>query len=328
MIQQQAAEATTAMTNKRTASYLTNLEDLREKEKLARNADLRARANGTDRDERLRLMEELNLTPGPRDFGPGNHPHFEPYSSHRLKMRSMPFDEFQDMMTGRYFLSPSLLYSIKQRTNSSKGTDGDFHIPVDGDWVLIATVTSFKRTWGCKEKKINELESSEEEYEDIDHNGHIKVKRRKKRKHAKSNEPRAKNVDGSVQIEDQDTGDRFMRSVHGSYYDMADLSERDEGDGIKGHNILSLSLVSSHWDEERQQWIGGSRGAYEKLQGKVYGGAVIAIVSPRVIIPKNPAVSQMMTPASIALRVPDVTDSLIPSTERGFRSLASTNQSS
>lgn len=282
LIQKQAAEAYRPPEPKRTESYLKNLEDLHEKEKQAVKLYRNANSKNLPRDERLRLMEELNLKPGPWDFGPTDekHPHFEPYSGHRLRVRSLPFADFQEIMTGRYFLSPSLLYSIKDSAPPGKGTDGDFNLPVDGDWVLIATITGFKRSWSCKEKQVGDSTSEDEN----DPFGGGDGKKRKKK--SRDVGPRQRLADGSIQIEEEDRY-RTLAAASGRYYDMADMSERDDGSGIKGHNQLSLSLVSSHWDEEGKRWVGGSRGAYEKLSKHAYSGVVLAFVNPRIVIPKR-----------------------------------------
>ncbi|CAO1632217.1 unnamed protein product [Sympodiomycopsis kandeliae] len=282
------------------SSYLIHLQELRSKEKLASAFDADAQSKNLRRDERLRLMEQLDLKPGPWDLGPGKFEDMEPYSGQALRLRSLPFADFQEIMYGRYFISPSLLYSIKQGTRTGKGTDGDFRIPVDGDWILITTIVQSGRSWATKEKQFNPDTSSdddsEEEVVQDQYGRSMTMPKEKKSSHSSKKHKKDDNSDrtelrerlgpdGEILLDEQDTL-KTLEGASGQYYDMADLSERDDGDGIKGHHQVTLSLVSSHWDKSRSKWVGGSRGAYEKLRSKIYAGAVVAFINPRVVVPR------------------------------------------
>ena len=48
----------------------------------------------------------------------------------------IPHDDFQDYLRGRYYLSPSKLYSVVRLLPNKQGYD----VPVCGDWLTIAVV--------------------------------------------------------------------------------------------------------------------------------------------------------------------------------------------
>ena len=57
---------------------------------------------------------------------------------HRIQpsSRTTPHDDLQDYLRGRYYLSPSKLYSVIRLSPNKQGYD----VPVEGDWVTIAVV--------------------------------------------------------------------------------------------------------------------------------------------------------------------------------------------
>ncbi|KAJ1041322.1 hypothetical protein NDA11_006411 [Ustilago hordei] len=110
--------------------------------------------DAVQRDENLTLIESLR--PGPRAI-PTNSDDpkwekFEPFSGHRLRERKLPHSQLKEHLRGRYHIPPSLLYSIARpitapfmadgRTFDWKaGTrNGDYEVPIDGDWIVIATI--------------------------------------------------------------------------------------------------------------------------------------------------------------------------------------------
>ncbi|KAJ1306564.1 hypothetical protein OPQ81_007565 [Rhizoctonia solani] len=90
------------------------------------------------RNDDLTIKEDLPL--GPIDYpAPFDDPRWErrePYSGIHLSSRKLPFNEFQDFMYGRVYLSPSKLYSVARLSPDRSAYD----VPVDGDWVTIAVI--------------------------------------------------------------------------------------------------------------------------------------------------------------------------------------------
>ncbi|KAK6993111.1 hypothetical protein R3P38DRAFT_2656435 [Favolaschia claudopus] len=95
-------------------------------------------SSGVKRDERLAIIETLEA--GPVDHKPPfDDPYFqqlEPNSGIRLSSRLVPHDDLQDHLRGRYYLSPSRLYSAVRLLPDKQGYD----VPVAGDWITIAVV--------------------------------------------------------------------------------------------------------------------------------------------------------------------------------------------
>ncbi|KAF8889089.1 hypothetical protein BD779DRAFT_1623344 [Infundibulicybe gibba] len=90
------------------------------------------------RDDRLALIEDLE--PGPVEHKVlDNDPDFktiEPNSGIRLASRTLPHEDLQEYLRGRYYLSPSQLYSSIRLLPDRQGYD----VPVPGDWITIAVV--------------------------------------------------------------------------------------------------------------------------------------------------------------------------------------------
>ncbi|KAJ7780353.1 hypothetical protein B0H14DRAFT_3586346 [Mycena olivaceomarginata] len=90
------------------------------------------------RDDRLAIVETLDV--GPVDHKPPfDDPYFqqlEPNSGIRLSSRVVPHEDIQDHLRGRYYLSPSRLYSAVRLLPDKQGYD----VPVAGDWITIAVV--------------------------------------------------------------------------------------------------------------------------------------------------------------------------------------------
>ncbi|KAF8181067.1 hypothetical protein BJ912DRAFT_1044739 [Pholiota molesta] len=90
------------------------------------------------RDERLALIDSLE--PGPYEYAPPyDDPDFarlEPHSGINLISRIIPHEDFSDYLRGRYYLSPSRLYSAIRLLPNKQGYD----VPVPGDWITIGVV--------------------------------------------------------------------------------------------------------------------------------------------------------------------------------------------
>ncbi|KAF8644029.1 hypothetical protein AX16_008745 [Volvariella volvacea WC 439] len=103
------------------------------------NADTTATTtHGIKRDDRLAIIQEFEI--GPKDHKPPfDDPLFEklePNSGIRLSSRKLPHTDFQEYLYGRYYLSPSNLYSSIRLQPDKQSYD----VPVPGDWITIAVV--------------------------------------------------------------------------------------------------------------------------------------------------------------------------------------------
>uniref|UniRef100_V5GIR6 Zinc finger Mcm10/DnaG-type domain-containing protein n=2 Tax=Kalmanozyma brasiliensis (strain GHG001) TaxID=1365824 RepID=V5GIR6_KALBG len=71
----------------------------------------------------------------------------EPYSGHRLRHRQIPHSQLKEHLRHRYHIPPSLLYSVARpwpmRADGravNTFIHGDYEVPIDGDWIVIATI--------------------------------------------------------------------------------------------------------------------------------------------------------------------------------------------
>ncbi|KAJ6578836.1 hypothetical protein DFH09DRAFT_1030713 [Mycena vulgaris] len=213
------------------------------------------------RDERLALIENLEV--GPTDHTPSfDDPHFqqlEPNSGIRLASRIVPHEDLQDHLRGRYYLSPSRLYSAVCLLPDKQG----YEVPVSGDWVTIAVVAE---RGAFKYSKAPVGITRDEEGEGNSRKGKAKEPSRSGKKY--------------INIKLVDFGARSASSATGGKA------------VIRGDALLSLLLFESDdfemvpQEEGRPKKIyrGGSRGAFEEMCD-VKEGDVVALLNPRVLKP-------------------------------------------
>ncbi|KIJ47326.1 hypothetical protein M422DRAFT_45867 [Sphaerobolus stellatus SS14] len=220
------------------------------------------KSSAPERDNRLALVERLE--PGPLEHKPPvDDPEFqllEPYSGIRLTSRRLSHDLLQEHFTGRYYLSPSLLYSVIRPLPSNQGYD----VPVAGDWITIAVI--------AKRGEIMFTNNTTVKDEDFSV-GKDKGKGKEKEKP----EERKK---------------RYMSLK------LVDFGTRGTGpkSKIRGDALLSMLLFEadscSYADdgstgskgERLNIYKGGSGGAFEACM-KLHEGAVIAILNPKIMKP-------------------------------------------
>ncbi|SPO36790.1 uncharacterized protein PSFLO_02261 [Pseudozyma flocculosa] len=134
---------------------------------------------GPQRDERLALVESLE--PGPPQLPPrrqeDDYDKLEPYSGTRLSSRRISHDDVTDYLQGRYYIPPSMIYSVARPTykdvdptesrragyGKDSGRDGDYEIPVDGDWLTIAVIAEKGPLLHTKSMFGSDDEGSDEE---------------------------------------------------------------------------------------------------------------------------------------------------------------------
>lgn len=193
------------------------------------------------------------------------------YSSISNSSRSVPHDDLQDHLRGRYYLSPSRLYSAVRLLPDKQGYD----VPVPGDWITIAVVAERGPL------KFSKAPVTIGPDDGIEERGDGKVKRNnKEREQGEMSKSSGKKY---VNLKLIDFGARSRSS-----------SSATGGKAIiRGDAFLSLLLfesdgfdvISNDGDAKpKKVYRGGSRGAFESLS-KVKEGDVIAFLNPRILKP-------------------------------------------
>ncbi|KAJ3546406.1 hypothetical protein NM688_g5519 [Phlebia brevispora] len=241
------------------------------------------------RGEDLALVEDLEL--GPYDHkAPFDDPHFEklePNSGIRLSSRSIPYDDFQDYLRGRYYLSPSRLYSVVRLLPNKQGYD----VPVEGDWVTIAVVAErgplrytkapvgigkYEKEPLPEEDDVKSL-LQDQPLKPANSNWQSFNSRKGKAKEAEAQKPSGKKyislklIDFGCRVQSSASGGKAI--IRGDAFlslllfeaDRVDVVERDDG-------------------AKEKVYKGGSRGAFEKLS-KLKEGSVVAFLNPRILKP-------------------------------------------
>ncbi|KAF9555732.1 hypothetical protein CPC08DRAFT_726184 [Agrocybe pediades] len=221
------------------------------------------------RNEQLEIVEELQ--PGPYEHKPPhddpNFERLEPHSGIHMVSRAVSHEELSDHMLGRYYLSPSRLYSAVRLLPDKKGYD----VPVPGDWVTIAVVAErgpirFTRAPVAVEKEADDPDP-----------------KKKWKGKEKDNEPERPSGKKYVNLKLIDFGARAGSSS----------SATGRVGTIRGDAFLTLLLFESDGfdlvpreDGMKPEKIykGGSRGAFEHLTN-VKEGDVIALLNPKILKP-------------------------------------------
>ncbi|KAJ7452095.1 hypothetical protein B0H11DRAFT_1876737 [Mycena galericulata] len=211
------------------------------------------------RDERLAIVEDFEV--GPADHKPPfDDPHFnhvEPNSGIRLSSRIVPHEDLQDHLRGRYYLSPSRLYSAVRLLPDKQGYD----VPVAGDWITIAVVAE-RGPYKYSKAPVGITQDEESDG-----------------RKGKTREPNGKKY---INLKLVDFGGP-ARSASSATGGKA---------VIRGDALLFLLLFESDGfdsvpqDEGRPKKVyrGGSRGAFEEMCD-LKEGDVVALLNPRVLKP-------------------------------------------
>ncbi|KAG6902634.1 hypothetical protein C0995_013759 [Termitomyces sp. Mi166 len=233
--------------------------------------DTSGQYSAPQRDDRLALIEELE--PGPIDYiPPADDPDFdklEPNSGIRLSSRTVSHEDIQDHLTGRFYLSPSQLYSHIRLLPDKLGYD----VPVPGDWITIAVVAE---RGPLRYSKAPVAVGPEE--------GDEAAKKDKWKGKGRTNEETAK-----------PTGKKYVNLKLIDFGSRSRSSSSATGGKaiIRGDAFLSLLLFESdsfdlvsegRESKPRKIYKGGSRGAFESMS-KLKEGDVIALLNPRILKP-------------------------------------------
>lgn len=207
----------------------------------------------------MTIIERLKM--GPYQFSATSEdPTFdsvEPHSSIRLVRRLIPHNEVSDFLTGRYYLSPSLLYSIARLSANRQG----YELPLDGEWVTIAVVA---------ERGDVKLSSSGQSHTLI--NGAPQ--------------------EGQISGESLQKAPKKYIAI--KLIDFSAQSRINDENNLRGDAFLNLMLFEADSMTTVQQenssksvnrtYSGGSGGAFEN-SARFSEGCVIAICSPRLLRP-------------------------------------------
>ncbi|KAI0790960.1 hypothetical protein C8Q75DRAFT_758703 [Abortiporus biennis] len=248
------------------------------------------------RDENLALVEDLEL--GPVEHKPPfDDPQFqklEPNSGIRLSCRAIPHDEFQDYLRGRYYLSPSKLYSVIRLLPNKQGYD----VPVDGDWVTIAVIAErgplkfSKAPVGVGKEDQGHDEEKDDTLDDLN-NADANDKKPKPEYNrfkgkAKESGPPKPTGKKYVNLKLVDFGCRSGSSsssgksvIRGDAFLSLLLFEADRVDTIEEEKEDMNGLVKK---VKRKIYRGGSRGAFERM-ATLKEGSVVALLNPKILRP-------------------------------------------
>jgi minichromosome maintenance protein 10 len=216
------------------------------------------------RDENLAIIDDFE--PGPYNHAPpSDDPEFEklePHSNIALKSRLIPHDDFKEHLSGRYFLSPSQLYSCIRLQPDKQHYD----IPVPGDWVTIAVVAErgpIKYTRAPVALEPDELQKKKKD---------DKGKKKEEQKPTGKKYTNMKLIDFGARAKSSATGSKAV--VRGDAFLSLLLFEAD--------TVEFVDKVDGRKPEK--VYKGGSRGAFEALE-KLKEGDVIALLNPRILKP-------------------------------------------
>ncbi|KAI0929551.1 hypothetical protein AcV7_005381 [Taiwanofungus camphoratus] len=267
------------------------------------------------RDDRLALVEDLPLGPAEHK-APFDDPYFEklePNSGIRLMSRSIPYGDFQDYLRGRYYLSPSRLYSVVRPLPNKQGYD----VPVSGDWVTIGVVAErgkLKYSQAPVGIGRDDKVQQDEEEDTVDQlplslDGAAKI-------------PPPYAFKGKNKRKDELSKPSGKKYVNLKLIDFGCRSRSSSSVGkqatIRGDASLSLLLfesdgfdvVTKENGKKEKIYKGGSRGAFEKMS-ILREGAVVALLNPRIL-----------KPFQRSANVPHPTDNILAITPESVSSLA------
>lgn len=186
----------------------------------------------------------------------------------------------QEYLTGRYYLSPSRLYSVIRLSPNKQGYD----VPVAGDWVTIAVVAERGPVKVSRAPVgIGRDDGADGSSELVDDdNGRLKFEDSRS-----SANPRSKNSKPS--------GKKYvnMKLIDFGARSRSSSSATGGKAIIRGDAFLSLLLFESDGFDTvikdgggrpQKVYKGGSRGAFEAMS-KLKEGDVVALLNPKILKP-------------------------------------------
>jgi minichromosome maintenance protein 10 len=181
-------------------------------------------------------------------------------------------------MQGRYYLSPSLLYSVVRLQPNKQAYD----VPVEGDYVIIAVVAERSPVRMSKAPVALSREAEDDGGSDGEFDSSTTQKKDNKGKgRAKDKKPPPRSGKKYVTLKLIDFGARAVPSAAGG------------NAAIRGDAFLNLLLFESQdvndvvdpeTGKKERVYRGGSRGAFEQM-ATLREGSVIALLNPRILRP-------------------------------------------
>ncbi|THH30310.1 hypothetical protein EUX98_g3874 [Antrodiella citrinella] len=267
------------------------------------------------RDENLALIEDLNI--GPADhMAPFDDPrfeHLEPNSSIRLSSRVLPHDDLDDYLRGRYYLSPSKLYSVIRLLPDKKGYD----VPVEGDWVTIAVIAErgpvkYSKAPIAVGREDQDLDDADAKLADI-----IPTETSASGKRTTTD---LKHWKGKKKEDTRPSGKKYINLKLIDFGCRSGSKSLTTGGKsvIRGDAFLSLLLFEADRAEDvvgddgkkTKVYRGGSRGAFERM-AKLKEGAVVALLNPRILKPFQRSGDTPHPTDNILAVTPDSIDSTV-----------------
>ncbi|KAI0032849.1 hypothetical protein K488DRAFT_85447 [Vararia minispora EC-137] len=258
------------------------------------------------RDDRLAIIADLR--PGPYDHKAPADDHLfqrlEPHSGIYLSKRSLSHEDLQEYLTGRYYISPSMLYSVIRLLPNNQGYD----VPVVGDWVTIAVVAErgpvriSRGPTTADRSELHENDSGDESFATPTPQG-----------------PQPSKTDRKTDPPPKSTGRKY---VNLKLIDFGARSRGSEVGGkatIRGDAFLSMLLFEADRKEKAPReggglpetvYKGGSKGAFERM-ATMPEGAVVALLNPRVLKPFNKSNDKPHPTSNILALTPDSIKSVI-----------------
>ncbi|RPD65157.1 hypothetical protein L227DRAFT_590680 [Lentinus tigrinus ALCF2SS1-6] len=244
-------------------------------------------AESSARDDNLALIEDLLI--GPTEHKPPfDDPHFEklePNSGIRLLSRAIPHDDFQDYLRGRYYLSPSKLYSVVRLLPNKQGYD----VPVCGDWLTIAVVAERGQMKFTRAPVgVSRDDGAQRDDDRMDELPPLDGPPQAQAGPSRPFQRKKPQDDGPKHV-----GKKY---VNMKLIDFGCRSRGSSADGgkakIRGDAYLSLLLFESDSFDvltkddgtKEKVYRGGSRGAFERMS-KLREGAVVALLNPKILKP-------------------------------------------
>jgi minichromosome maintenance protein 10 len=193
-----------------------------------------------------------------------------------LRSRIISHQDIQEHLTGRYYLSPSRLYSAIRLLPNKQGYD----VPVAGDWITIAVVAErgpikFSRApVGIGKDEGNGLPDDDER--NAPSNESAKPKGRRREEPPKSSGKKYVNIkliDFGARSRSSSSATGGKATIRGDAFLTLLLFESDGYD-----------LVDDDNGKRKKVYKGGSRGAFEAMS-KLKEGDVIALLNSKILKP-------------------------------------------